>query len=108
MVLEFLVESKGHWLLMSPRCHPVLSGVGIEYSLGKRRMVFRRNRNDENLKNLRLNMEKDLNTAALLTVPRWRHFASSACDHLRVQAILVGAEAEMIVLSEKSLKGSHW
>ncbi|CAN0529472.1 unnamed protein product [Ectocarpus sp. 12 AP-2014] len=32
--LQHLVESRGHILLLSPKCHPEVAGVGIEYSWG--------------------------------------------------------------------------
>ncbi|CAN0187432.1 unnamed protein product [Laminaria digitata] len=32
--LQHTVESRGHILLLSPKCHPEVAGVGIEYSWG--------------------------------------------------------------------------
>lgn len=36
------VHAKGHLLIMTPKAHPELAGVGIEYSWGKSKMHFRK------------------------------------------------------------------
>ena len=47
--MQQLVHSRGHILVMSPKCHPELAGHGIEYCWGASKMYFRRN-NDLNPK----------------------------------------------------------
>ncbi len=54
--LIHLVESRGHIALLSPKCHPEVAGVGIEYSWGMSKMKFRREINDEVPKNLHDNI----------------------------------------------------
>eukprot|EP00981_Chlorochromonas_danica_P006701 scaffold1462_cov168-Ochromonas_danica.AAC.11 len=42
--LEELVNSRGHLLLISPKCHPELAGCCIEYSWGTAKMFYRRDK----------------------------------------------------------------
>jgi hypothetical protein len=44
-----LVHNRGHILVMSPKCHPELAGLGIEYCWGASKMAYRRD-NDLNPK----------------------------------------------------------
>ena len=44
--LQELVESRGHILRMCVKGHPELAGVGVEYSWGKAKQMFRRHVND--------------------------------------------------------------
>ena len=44
--LQHVVESRGHILLLSPKFHPEVAGVGIEYSWGFSKQKFRRVHND--------------------------------------------------------------
>lgn len=60
--LQQLVGSRGHILVMTPKYHPELAGVGIEYAWGTIKLEFRRLINDEDPKNLRDNTLKTLNT----------------------------------------------
>ena len=41
--LEKFMLSRGHILIMSPKCHPELAGHGIEYSWGAAKLHYRRN-----------------------------------------------------------------
>lgn len=41
--LENLTFGKGHLLRMTPKGHPEMAGVGIEYSWGKSKQHYRRN-----------------------------------------------------------------
>merc|ERR1711924_191448 len=54
--LQELVESRGHILRMSVKAHPELAGVGIEYSWGKSKQMFRRVENDRVASHLRRNI----------------------------------------------------
>ena len=45
-VLERLFREKGHIVVASPRYHPELAGLGIEYCWGKGKWCFRRQIND--------------------------------------------------------------
>ena len=63
--LQEIIQSKGHILLLSPKCHPEVAGCGIEYSWGKSKMAFRRNFNDCAGKNLQDNIVKSLATVTM-------------------------------------------
>ena len=41
--LEQIVIERGHLLIMSPKGHPELAGVGIEYGWGHAKYLFRKN-----------------------------------------------------------------
>lgn len=56
--LQHTVESRGHILLLSPKCHPEVAGVGIEYSWGMSKSKFRREINDGVPKNLHANVRR--------------------------------------------------
>eukprot|EP00981_Chlorochromonas_danica_P005379 scaffold1091_cov164-Ochromonas_danica.AAC.2 len=58
--LEELVNSRGHLLLISPKCHPELAGCGIEYSWGKAKMFYRRDNSSTARKEFRTKIEKAL------------------------------------------------
>ena len=45
--LQHTVEKRGHILVLSPKFHPEVAGVGIEYSWGMSKLKFRREINDE-------------------------------------------------------------
>ncbi|CAN0536152.1 unnamed protein product, partial [Ectocarpus sp. 12 AP-2014] len=81
--LQHLVESRGHILLLSPKCHPEVAGVGIEYSWGFSKQKFRRKINDEVPKHLHANIEKSLCTDKYLTVGRVRRFTRQTRDYCR-------------------------
>ncbi|CAN0430198.1 unnamed protein product, partial [Pylaiella littoralis] len=81
--LQEVVESRGHVLLLSPKCHPEVAGVGIEYSWGFSKKNFRRKFNDEVPKNLHGNVEKSLCSNTELTIGRVRRFARRTRDYCR-------------------------
>ncbi|CAB1108171.1 unnamed protein product [Ectocarpus sp. CCAP 1310/34] len=82
-VLQHLVERRGHILLLAPKCHPEVAGVGTKYSWGLSKQKFRRKINDEVPKHLHANIEKSLCTDKYLTVGRVRRFARRTRDHCR-------------------------
>ena len=55
-VIEKLAAQHGHLVLASPRYHPELAGLGIEYCWGKGKWTFRREVNDLQSKHLRRNV----------------------------------------------------
>ena len=65
-ILQELVESRGHILITSPKCHPELAGCGIEYSWGKIKMTFRREVNDTVSKNLHSNIVESIDRSMSL------------------------------------------
>jgi hypothetical protein len=55
-VIEKLFIDDGHLVLASPRYHPELAGLGIEYCWGKSKWCFRRQANDLKPENLTTNV----------------------------------------------------
>ena len=86
--LVHLVESRGHIVLLSPKCHPEVAGVGIEYSWGMSKMKFRREINDEVPKNLHDNIVKSICPRNILTTERVRRFARRAREYCRSYRVL--------------------
>ena len=84
--LQTLVESRGHILLMSPKCHPEVAGLGVEYGWGKSKLEFRRNINDENPAHLHSNILRSLSTEpdGPLPLARVRKFARKTRDYRNV------------------------
>jgi len=103
--LQHLVESRGHILLLSPKFHPELAGVGIEYSWGMSKQKFRREINDEVPKHLHRNMVASMCTDTILTVQRVRRFARRTRDYCRAYlALEKGGDIESKDMIEKMKK----
>ena len=103
--LQHLVESRGHILLLSPKFHPELAGVGIEYSWGMSKQKFRREINDEVPKHLHRNMVASMCTDKILTVQRVRRFARRTRDYCRAYlALEKGGDIESKDMIEKMKK----
>ncbi|CAN0216615.1 unnamed protein product, partial [Ascophyllum nodosum] len=81
--LQHVVESRGHILLLSPNCHPEVTGVGIEYTWGFSKQKFRRVHNDEVPKNLHANIEATMCTKNYLTIGQVRRFARRTREYCR-------------------------
>ena len=82
--LEQVSRKKGHLLRMSPKGHPELAGVGIEYSWGKSKMHFRRNNTlDQNTFHSRVLQSL---SPEVLTLERVRKFARKARAYERSYA----------------------
>ena len=95
-----MVESRGHILVVSPKCHPALAGVDIEYAGGEAIVEFRRRINDEDPKSLRANMLKALSTETVLDLGRLRRFARRTRDY-RVYALLGNTGADLEKLKQQ-------
>ena len=74
---------RGHIPEMSPKCHPELAGVGIEYSWGKSKWWFRR-KSDHTAKHLRANIRESFRKN--LGLARVRRFARKARGYRRAYA----------------------
>jgi len=59
--MEKLIVSRGHILLMSPKCNPELAGMGFEYAWGASKLFYRRN-NDCVPANLKKNVVAAMDT----------------------------------------------
>jgi hypothetical protein len=69
-----IVHDRGHILRTSPKGHPELAGVGVEYGWGGSKLVYRRT-NDCVAKNLHTNI---VNSFLVLTLARTRKYARRA------------------------------
>ena len=87
--LQHVVESPGHILLLSPKRHPEVAGVGIGYSWGFSKQKFRRVHNDEVPKNLPANIEATMCTKNYLTIGRVRRFARRTREYCRAYSNLL-------------------
>eukprot|EP01031_Cornospumella_fuschlensis_P026587 gene26587-32132_t len=58
--LEDRLKSRGHLLLISPKCHPALAGCGIEYTWGKAKMTYRGEGKDDISQGLLIYREEGL------------------------------------------------
>ena len=85
MELAEKLRARGHILLMSPKCHPELAGVGIENSWGKSAMLFRRH-NDCVAANLHANVLNSLNSLINLPLSTIRQFGRRTREYARVYA----------------------
>eukprot|EP00733_Pompholyxophrys_punicea_P001442 Pompholyxophrys_punicea_v1_NODE_723_length_1393_cov_18.770553.p2 type:complete len:154 gc:universal NODE_723_length_1393_cov_18.770553:853-1314(+) len=81
--LQALFEDRGHILVMSPKCHPELAGLGIEYAWGKSKLEFRRKINDQIPANLHRNILLSL-SPDVLPLSRMRKFARRTRDYRHV------------------------
>ena len=81
--LKDIVHARGHILLLSPKCHPELAGCGVEYSWGRSKTVFRREKNDLIAKHLHANILQSLSPEALPISLIWR-FERRTRDYRRM------------------------
>ena len=79
--LEQAMHKQGHLLRMTPKGHPELAGVGIEYSWGKSKMLFRKH-NDCNPKTFHTQVLTAM-AREVLFLDRVRKFARRARDYMR-------------------------
>ena len=96
--LQHTVEKRGHILMLSPKFHPEVAGVGIEYSWGMSKLKFRRELNDEIPRHLHQNIVSSMCRETILTLPRIRRFARRTRDYCRAYLKLendaAGAESK--------------
>ncbi len=69
--------------MKSPKCHPELAGVGIEYSWGLSKMKFKREINDMQAKNLHDNIELAL-SERILSVSQVHKFSRRTREYRRI------------------------
>ena len=59
--------------MLSPKCHPEVAGVGVEYNIGYSKLRFRREFNDTVAEHLLDNVLKSLDCVNVLTLEKvWR------------------------------------
>jgi hypothetical protein len=79
--LAILLEWNGGICRMTPKCHPEIAGVGIEYDWGYAKLTYRKRINDGVAAHLEANVKKALSTKDVLTINRTRKFARKARDY---------------------------
>ena len=94
--LQEIVESRGHILILSPKCHPELAGCGIEYSWGKSKQYFRRTANDMIASNLHSNIVKSMQLNVLPIERIWK-FERRSRDYRRMYRDVAKEIAEGII-----------
>jgi hypothetical protein len=79
--LECLVEELGGNCRMTPKVHPEIAGVGIEYDWGYAKLKYRKEINDGIASHLEKNVKKALDPEETLTINRTRKFARKAREY---------------------------
>ena len=101
-----LKERLGVSLRMTPKCHPEIAGVGIEYCWGYAKLRFRKHFNDSIANNLEKNVRDSL-SKSVLTKTRTDKFARKAREYKLTYLYLVKEKAlshERIELITKQFK----
>ncbi len=91
-VLEEIIFARGHILMLSPKCHPELAGLGIEYTWGKAKKAFRNIVNDCVGKNLHNNIMKSVSKDFIPLERVWK-FARRTRDYRRAYKDLLRPDA---------------
>jgi hypothetical protein len=84
IALQELVHSRGHVLLISPKCHPEIAGCGIEYSWGKAKMTYRRDPSTTAKKDFKAKVQSSLDRDKTLTIQRVWKYARRTRDYCRI------------------------
>ena len=82
-MIEQMILDAGHLLIMSPKCHPKVAGVGVEFCWGKSKAEFRRHINNGKAADLKANILKSMSLEYLPLI-RIRRFARKTTDYIRV------------------------
>lgn len=102
--LTILLFPDGHILIKSPKCHPEVAGLGIEYSWGLSKMKFKRTINDMQTKNLHANIQKAL-SRSILSIAQVHKFSRRTRDYRRIyQAIKEGMVNNTFDIDSTSFK----
>lgn len=87
-LLEKKIVERGHIMLLSPKGHPEVAGLGIEFSWGKSKYEFRR-LNDCEPQHLHENIAKSL-MPDVLDAMRVRRFARKTREYKRAYMVKHG------------------
>ena len=105
--LVHLVESSGHIVLLSPKCHPEVAGVGIEYSWGMSKMKFRHEINDEVPKNFHGNIVKSICPRNTERVRRFARRAREYCRSYRALDEMGNIDGKEIIEKMRKKQNAH-
>ena len=100
-----LLLSRGHVPEMSPKCHPEVAGVGVEYSWGKSKMHFRRH-TDHVARHLHANIVASM-SAEVLTLTRVRRYARKARAYRRAYSTSSTAMSRRSIEKQVKLYKRH-
>jgi len=76
-----MLDKMNDVVILSPKCHPEMAGVGVEYCIGRSKMIFRREHNDGSTVKLHENSMASINGVELDMV--WK-YARRSRDYLHV------------------------
>jgi hypothetical protein len=102
---QLMLIDRGHIPEMSPKCHPEIAGVGIEYSWGKQKMHFRRH-TDHVGAHLHKNIIESMEQCGLVRV---RKYARKSREYRRAykgNGEMDHAVIEKFVKTRKSHRGA--
>ncbi len=99
--LDHQLRLRGHRLILSPKCHPELAGVGIEYSWGKIKMIFRSQFNNGKVTELMENVQASIGEDVLPMERIWR-YSRRTRDYMRAYEII--AENPDISIEDQSFR----
>ncbi len=85
--LDHQLRLRGHRLILSPKCHPELAGIGIEYSWGKVKMIFRSEFNNGKASELMENVEASITPDVLPLERVWR-YSRRTRDYMRAYQLM--------------------
>ena len=100
-----LLISRGHVPEMSPKCHPEVAGVEVEYSWGKSKMHFRRH-TDHVARHLHDNIVASM-SPEVLTLTRVRRYARKARAYRRAYSTSSTAMSRRSIEKQVKLYKRH-
>ena len=86
--LQYILTLLGVDLRLTPKCHPEIAGIGIEYAWGYAKLRFRREFNDAIALHLKGNELKSLDRS-VITIERARKFARKAREYKLTYSLLI-------------------
>ena len=86
--MKYILTLLGVDLRLTPKCHPEIAGIGIEYAWGYAKLRFRRDFNDAIAMNLRTNVLKSIDRS-VVTIDRIRKFARKAREYKLTYSLLI-------------------
>ena len=86
--LKYILTLLGVDLRLTPKCHPEIAGIGIEYAWGYGKLRFRCEFNDAIAMHLKANVLKSLDRS-VITINRVRKFARKAREYKLTYSLLI-------------------
>ena len=86
--LQYILTLLGVDLRLTPKYHPEIAGIGIEYAWGYAKLRFRREFNDAIALHLKGNVLKSLDRS-VITIERARKFARKAREYKLTYSLLI-------------------